>query len=288
MNRPLFGAGRALVAFAGVCWGIPSVAQSAARPEVLTDTAPAPSVRFPADWYPAPSQTVYTESIQAGLPYTATLVTTGRFKNPRTGEVRVVTQRTLQARDGKGRKRDEQEMPRPGADGKPVMTHEVTVFDPVSHCTFRWMEPWAAPGPPTATVTCLPRVLRYWNQNIWAEAVKSPAEVRSRLSVTTFVRLGTRSMQGLQAVGVRRTKTDLAQDGSERDRVVAELWYSPELQELLSMSVKVEQTGHAADDAGFAPPEFELTEIRRGEPNPALFYPPAGYRIESALPGEGR
>ena len=62
-------------------------------------------------------------------------------------------------------------MPRPDGHGGTIMAHEVTISDPISHCSFRWMEPWVAPGKPTATVTCMPRTLHYINQNIWADSI---------------------------------------------------------------------------------------------------------------------
>ena len=113
---------------------------------VLTDTAPPPTSRFPARWYPPTTERVYTQSVQLGLPYTAILVTTGKAEDPKTGKITTFATSTRQLRDTQGRRRDEQEMPRPDNGGRTVLTHEVSVHDPVSHCDFRWLEPWVVVG----------------------------------------------------------------------------------------------------------------------------------------------
>jgi hypothetical protein len=146
------------------------------KPLVIIDTAPPPSARFPASWYPESTDVTYTITAPTNAHYTATLVTTTRFIDPATGQLKTLTQSTLQARDASGRQRSETEMPRPDAHGKTIMTHEVTVSDPVSHCNFRWMEPWVARGKPTAIVTCMPLTLHYTNQNIWADAIVTEPE----------------------------------------------------------------------------------------------------------------
>ena len=140
---------------------------------VLTDVAP-PSSRFPDNWYPADNDVTYTSAAQRGTPYSATLVTTWQLRDP-SGETKTLVQSSLQARDGAGRKREEMAVPRPDDHGGVTMAHEVSVNDPVSHCSFRWMEPWVAPGPPKAMVSCMPRTLHYTEQNIYADAIKPPA-----------------------------------------------------------------------------------------------------------------
>ena len=142
---------------------------------VLTDVAPPPSSRFPASWYPADNDVTYTSAAQRGAPYTATLVMTWRLREP-DGMTRTLVQSGLQARDGAGRKREEMAMSRPDEQGGGITAHEVSVNDPVSHCNFRWMEPWVAPGPPRAMVSCMPRTLHYTEQNIYADAIASQPE----------------------------------------------------------------------------------------------------------------
>ncbi len=241
---------------------------------VLTDVAP-PSSRFPDNWYPADNDVTYTSAAQRGAPYSATLVTTSQLRDP-DGETKTLVQSGLQARDGAGRKREEMAMPRPDDHGGVIMAHEVTVNDPVSHCSFRWMEPWAAPGPPRAMVTCMPRTLHYTEQNIYANAIANhPQQVGSTPDTTERSEpLGTRRIEGLEATGVRRTRTRTAAP-SGTIVLTTEIWYSQELQELLELRQTLEpetQPGPLAD--------FKLTQIRRGEPDEKLFYPPEGYKID--------
>jgi hypothetical protein len=246
-------------------------------PEV-TNVAPAPSVRFPASWYPADDNVTYTMAAQTDAPYTATLVTTAHSLDPATGKVEDSSQSTLQARDSAGRKRDEVEMPRPDGQGGIVMAHEVSISDPVSHCRFRWMEPWVAPDKPTATVSCMPRTLHYTNQNLYSEEmVSEPKEVHSSGTVDLSQPLGTRKFGDVEAVGVRRTRTTTNAQSGEVTKSVTEIWYSPGLKELLELK---EIPDAKTKEASSLLPDVDLTEIQRKEPDAALFYPPAGYDIK--------
>jgi hypothetical protein len=200
------------------------------KPAVITDIAPLPSARFPAPWYPPDSDVTYTIAAPTNAPYTATLVTTTRYIDPSTGQLKTLTQSTLQARDASGRQRDETDMPRPDAHGKIIITHEVTISDPISHCNFRWMEPWVARGKPTAIVTCMPLTLHYTNQNIWADAiVTEPQEIQELDTVYRSEPLGKKHFGDLEAVGVLRTKTQTNPQSGKVQKLVTEIWYSPEL-----------------------------------------------------------
>jgi hypothetical protein len=241
---------------------------------VLTHVAP-PSSRFPDNWYPADNDVTYTSSAPRDAPYSAMLVTTWRLRDP-SGETKTLVQSGLQARDGAGRKREEMAMPRPDDHGGVTMTHEVSVNDPVSHCSFRWMEPWVAPGPPKATVTCMPRTLHYTEQNIYANAVANdPQQVSSPPdSSDRSEALGKRRIEGLEATGVRRTRTSTAAPSSAIV-LTTEIWYSQELQELLELRQTLEP-----ETQPDPLPDFKLMQIRRGEPDEKLFYPPEGYQID--------
>jgi hypothetical protein len=244
---------------------------------VRTDVAPPPSNLFPANWYPADNDVTYTSAAQPGAPYTATLVITWRLRGP-DGMPRILTQSGLQARDGAGRKREEMAMPRPDEHGGVIMTHEVSVNDPVSHCSFRWMEPWTAPGPPRAMVSCMPRTLHYTEQKIYADAIASqPQELISTPdSGGRSEPLGMRRIEGFEATGVRRIRTGpAAPSGSVV--LTTEIWYSQELQELLELRQTLEPATQPREGAL---PDFKLTQIRREEPDEKLFYPPDGYKID--------
>ena len=244
---------------------------------ITVDVAPAPSARFPSSWYPPDNDVTYTTAPQRNAPYVGTLVTTFHVANSASGEVKVLSQSTKQARDSAGRTRTEEVRPRPDGHGGVVQAHEVEVSDPVSHCSFRWMEPWIAPGKAEATVTCMPRTVHYNQQNIYADSIVSePKEVHSVNTVDRYEPLGKRQMDNLEAVGVRHTRTRTNAQTGEVLSMVIEMWYSPELKEMLEMDF----IPHAKDKAEESQlPSFKLTNISREEPNPALFYPPAGYEI---------
>jgi hypothetical protein len=256
-----------------LCCLLAITAQAQETAPVLTDVAPASS-RFPDNWYPADSDVTYTSAAERGAPYSAMLVTTWQLRDAN-GEAKTLVQSSLQARDGAGRKREEMSMSRPDADGI-TPTREVTVIDPVSHCTFRWMEPWIAEGPPKAVVSCMPRTLHYTEQNIYAEAIAShPQQVSSNADTTDHSEpLGTRRIEGFAATGVRRTRTRTAAP-SVTISLTTEIWYSQELQELLELRQTLEPETQPTPL-----PEFKLTEIHAGEPDEKLFYPPEGYQID--------
>ena len=249
--------------------------QGQSKTTVITNIAPAPSARFPASWYPPDSDVTYTTAAQTNAPYTATFVTT--VHTAISGQIKTFSTSTFQARDSSGRKRDETEMPRPDGHGGTVMAHEVTVSDPVSHCGFRWMEPWVAPGKPVAIVTCMPRTLHYNSQNIWADAiVDKPTETRFLDTVYLSEPLGKRMFADLEAVGIQKTVTRTDAQTGKVQKLVAQIWYSPDLKELIQMK----QITDPNDVQPSAIPDYTLTNIHRVEPDPALFYPPASYTIQ--------
>jgi hypothetical protein len=141
------------------------------------------------------------------------------------------------------------------------------------------MEPWVAPGKPTAAVTCMPRTLNLISQNIYAEmTVTEPREVRSPAVLDRFEPLGRRLFGDLEAVGTRHTRTPAKSQTGENRELIEEIWYAPDLKELLVMK---EISAPGAEEKISAIHDFELKDIHRGEPNPELFYPPDGYQIKS-------
>ena len=75
---------------------------------------------------------------------------------------------------------------------------------------------------------------------------------------------------------MRRTRTGSAAP-SGTVVLTTEIWYSQQLQELLELR----QTLEPETQPGEGPlPDFKLTQIRRGEPDETLFYPPEGYKID--------
>ena len=227
------------------------------------DVAPPPSARFPAAWYPPDNDVTYTIQPVTGAPYEAGAVR----GNQRTALP--MEQEPIQARDSAGRTRGETPEVRL-KDGKPVAVRSVQVDDPVSHCSFQWREPWVDSGTPTATVQCQPRTLHVNDQQaIWfvVASMKPGEEHPSPLVTYRNEWLGTRSFDGVQAEGLRRTS--LIKDSSgQTETTVREFWFSREMKELISI--------HFSDDPDSG---AELRDIRLHEPDPTLFYPPTGYTI---------
>jgi hypothetical protein len=257
-----------------LCFATPILGQT--KPVVLQDTAPTPSARFPADWYPPPDNTTYTTDVVTGAPYVATLVTTFHAVNPTTKESRTISASTLQARDSKGRRRDEEDNSYRDSNGVMIHRREITVYDPVSHCTFIWDEPWTAEGKPTASVACMPLAMHYRSFNVWVSSFAQPPDVHQMNEIFLSEPIGKRDFGGVEAEGIRRTNTITSANGTPTRSGAFELWYSADLKEMIEMK-------EIPDPKTFqmsAFPNRELTEIRRIEPDPALFYPPPGYAIE--------
>ncbi len=89
--------------------------------------------------------------------------------------------------------------------------------------------------------------------------------------------LGRQTVEGVQAEGERTLYTIPAgQIGNERPiEVVSERWYSPELQTVVLSR---------RNDPRFGETVYRLTNIRRDEPDPSLFQPPADYTIKEDEP----
>lgn len=86
--------------------------------------------------------------------------------------------------------------------------------------------------------------------------------------------LGTQTIEGVSAEGKRETLTIAAGEiGNERPiEIVTETWFSPELKTMLVRKHSDPRLGETV---------FRLTEIKRTEPDAALFQPPAGTRIRT-------
>ena len=92
--------------------------------------------------------------------------------------------------------------------------------------------------------------------------------------------LGTDVIDGLLAEGTRLTRTIPPEKaGNERPLdVVSESWYSTELQTIVLSKTSDPRSGETT---------YRLTDVRRGEPDSALFEIPADYSVETVDPGGG-
>jgi len=85
--------------------------------------------------------------------------------------------------------------------------------------------------------------------------------------------LGTKTIEGIQAVGTRNSSTIPAGTiGNDRDIVIThETWSSPELK-LVLLSTQ--------DDPRFGKTTYSLKSVQQREPDKALFQVPSGYKVE--------
>ena len=238
--------------------------------------APAPSDKFLASWYPADQNGEKNESPGpiTGLPYTAVSVDTSKSKLVN-GEVIERVEHNPQLRDSFGRTRSESKSGSMGlADGSSADIYTVLVFDPVSHCQFFWDE--VRPDPPdnsyVANVTCAPQTLKYADGLTMVKVIEeNPVGDTKHGDTDTLVeRLPPLHIDGITVERQRVTNTYTGQAGKSTTSV-SENWYSLEFNEVIRMS--------DSDGNGVM-----LTDIRRVEPDPKLFYPPAGYRIQVTHP----
>jgi hypothetical protein len=86
--------------------------------------------------------------------------------------------------------------------------------------------------------------------------------------------LGTQTIEGVSAQGKRETVTIPAgQIGNERPiEIVTETWFSPELHTMVLRKHSDPRMGDST---------YRLTDIKRNEPDAALFQPPAGAKLRS-------
>ena len=87
-------------------------------------------------------------------------------------------------------------------------------------------------------------------------------------SAGTFAKrpLGTRTIEGLPAQGIRSTET------RGTDQVVIETWFSPDLQLVILTRYLDSRVGESV---------HKMIRVRRGEPDTSLFRLPPGYRVVS-------
>jgi hypothetical protein len=200
---------------------------------------------------------------------------------------RIVHKNTgLVARDGEGRTRREQALPGPAAFGGPRWT-ERTVFihDAAAGVSYalepeekiaRKMgrSPLFAKVEEQAEGGAHGVVIRRFEHKLKAG---EPGPLRRSMSKQKpeTESLGTRAIEGVDAVGTRTTITIPAGEiGNERAiEIVNERWVSPELKVVVMSRNR---------DPRFGETTYRLTGITRGEPERALFEVPSDYTVKDA------
>jgi hypothetical protein len=91
--------------------------------------------------------------------------------------------------------------------------------------------------------------------------------------------LGTKTVNGVQAEGVRVTRTIPAGAiGNDKPiEVVTERWYSPDLQ----IAVMTTHT-----DPMMGTVTAKMVSVVRGDPDPTLFQVPSDYKLEAGRPNQ--
>lgn len=205
-----------------------------------------------------------------GLPYTADAVIDST-QTLRDGTSISHKSTTAVARDGEGRLRRERTLDAIG----PFMAAEgartlIVIDDPIlgSHFVFDVEKKTARkirnPGPPPGEGH--PPGNLYDQRGEFAEG-----KVES---------IGTKSIDGIEAEGTRSTITiPVGKIGNDRAiEIVSERWYSPSLQAVLISKHSDPRMGDTV---------YRLTNIKRAEPDPALFRVPADYKILEGQPPRG-
>jgi hypothetical protein len=272
------------------------VAQVPPTPTGQLETPP-PSERFPAEWYSPQAQDPYhplpeveaTSSIGSmiGVPFSGTTVMSTRISLPgQAPQFSVLREVTM--RDSAGRTRIEQvfDVDRMPAAIASQMKRQISVNDVVAHCSFDWVEPATKEADKTATVQCFPRPMI---RRLDGTECKQPDRVENKqpdgmeskmtrqVGETThpfpwqtlqIEPLGQKNIAGLNAFGIRQTLIDTNMNAGQPQ--VTEIWWSPEIKEMLKATPVGDSGGR---------PTIEMIDIKRNEPDPAEFYPPAGYKI---------
>jgi hypothetical protein len=192
------------------------------------------------------------------------------------------------ARDSQGRTRQDTALPPIGNLSATSLPHLVFVRDPVVGTSFTlnltdktaWKNPTPlvdveGPGVQIETSTVIVR-----KKDGGAPDMPPPAPAiemmkhveRDDDSQATTESLGTQTMEGVLANGVRTTRTIPAgQIGNERAiSIVTEVWTSPDLKTIVSSK---------REDPRMGEQTFKLTNIVRGEPDPSLFTVPADFKM---------
>lgn len=283
------------------------LAQAPATLSGAHDTAPSPSEKFPAEWYlaqdpyhPSPvAETTSGSASSAGAPFIGTIVMSASLPGQ---TPRVATMREFTMRDSAGRLRTEEEFNdygRPISNASQVM-RQISVNDVVAHCSFDWVEPATKESDKRAIVQCFPRRVASQVDGVECKQpdsekgkrhdgpeIRQPDGMESKMTrqvpevlhdfpweTLQIEPLGQKIIAGLTAFGIRQTLINTQVNAGQPQ--VTEIWWSPKIKEILKATPIGDTLGRMAT---------EMTDINLKEPDPALFYPPIGYKIVTgALP----
>jgi len=210
---------------------------------------------------------------QSDLPYTATAKTTFEQHLPDGNEIHGYVY-THQARDSAGRTMSEMATGcLPDENGVPQPQLSVSVFDPATRSSLFWQAGMLGD-----------KVVRVSHTS--GNVIKlTPDEIAARRKANESRQppsgefksedLGTRTIAGVEAQGLRTTRTIPAgQAGNKLPLVTTrETWRSKE-SGLVVLGI--------TDDPRQGRTTYEIEDFSRTEPGPSLFAPPEGYRVEDS------
>jgi hypothetical protein len=210
---------------------------------------------------------------QSDLPYTATAKTTFEQHLPDGNEIHGYVY-THQARDSAGRTMSEMATGcLPDENGVPQPQLSVSVFDPATKSSLFWQVGMLGD-----------KVVRVSHTS--GNVIKlTPDEIAARRKANESRQppsgefksedLGTRTIAGVEAQGLRTTRTIPAgQAGNKLPLVTTrETWRSKE-SGLVVLGI--------TDDPRQGRTTYEIEDFSRTEPGPSLFAPPEGYRVEDS------
>jgi hypothetical protein len=226
-----------------------------------------------------------------GAPYSAT-ITNESVQTLADGNRIVQSSTGTTARDSVGRTRQDAPLPPIGNMLPADAPHLVFLQDPVAQAsyTLNLTDKTATKGPsfvssavsianaasgsavfisgaavPATTVHMQPQVIGIQQRAMIAD---EPGEVKTE-------DLGSKAMEGVTVTGTRTTRAIPAgQIGNERPlSIVTEVWTSPELKTVIYSK---------RSDPRMGDQTFELTNIVRAEPDPALFTVPSDFKIQDS------
>lgn len=207
-------------------------------------------------------------------PYTATWTNT-RVQTLANGTTITHESTTRFTRDSSGRTYREIHNTLPASgDGQPREMVNYNVFDPVAHTTMLWtsMEKRVTvihqPEPQTIAEPPVPGIPAALVPDV---AARSNA-IRTQDPGIQREELGTKNIAGVNATGVRTTRTIAAgREGNDQPIVITQETWRSKQYGLIMMSVRSDpRTGSETR---------EVTEFAAGEPDPGLFHAPVGYTV---------
>lgn len=213
----------------------------------------------------------YGVTQNARVPYTVTIKTNFEQKLPDGNVIRGATT-VHSARDSSGKTRTEtvSDCFR-GQDGQVHRRVNVNIYDPAIKTSMFW----DVGGP-------MGKIIHVSHSNDTPQLKLTPEEMEEqrkwfelrqpRASESKTERLGTKTIAGVTAEGSRTTRTiPTGEEGNDLPlTTMSETWRSRELNVTLS---------EIRDDPRRGKTTMEVEEFTPGEPDPALFAPPPGYKV---------